>query len=322
MKMKQKKALITGITGQDGSFLAELLLSKGYQVFGLVRRVSTTNTQRIDHLRDKIVLLEGDMGDQKSLRKAIRESQPNEVYNLAAQSFVAVSWDQPEYTMDVNGLGCMRLLEAIRQIKPDAKFYQASSSELFGKVTESPQNENTRFHPRSPYGIAKLAAYWYTANYRESYDMFTCNGILYNHESERRGLEFVTRKITNTVAKIKRREAHELVLGNLDAKRDWGYAKDYVKAMWLMLQQDKPDDYVISTGVCHSVKDFVIKAFQAVDIANWQDFVKQNPKYMRPADVELLCGDCSKAKRVLGWEPKTNLGEMIQIMVDHDLKNA
>jgi GDPmannose 4,6-dehydratase len=280
MKMKQKKALITGITGQDGSFLAELLLSKGYQVFGLVRRVSTTNTQRIDHLRDKIVLLEGDMGDQKSLRKAIRESQPNEVYNLAAQSFVAVSWDQPEYTMDVNGLGCMRLLEAIRQIKPDAKFYQASSSELFGKVTESPQNENTRFHPRSPYGIAKLAAYWYTANYRESYDMFTCNGILYNHESERRGLEFVTRKITNTVAKIKRREAHELV------------------------------------------KDFVIKAFQAVDIANWQDFVKQNPKYMRPADVELLCGDCSKAKRVLGWEPKTNLGEMIQIMVDHDLKNA
>jgi GDPmannose 4,6-dehydratase len=314
-----KHALLSGATGQDGSYLAELLLEKGYKVFGLIRRVSTTNTQRIDHIKDQITLIEGDLGDPKSLMRAVKIAQPDEVYNLAAQSFVAVSWDQPEYTMDVNGLGCMRLLEAVRQIKPDAKFYQASSSELFGKVHETPQNEDTRFYPRSPYGIAKLAAYWYTVNYRESYDMFTCNGILYNHESERRGLEFVTRKITNTVAKIKKGKEKELVLGNLDALRDWGYAKDFVEAMWLMLQQDKPDDYVVATGSCFSVKDFVDFAFDYVGIPNWKDYVRQDPKFMRPADVHTLCGNAEKARKVLGWHPKTNLQQMIHIMVDNDL---
>lgn len=313
-----RKALITGITGQDSSYLAEQLLEKGYKVYGLARRCSTDNLSRIEHLKNKIVIIPGDLGDQKSLILALQESMPDEVYNLAAQSFVGVSWSQPEYTMDVNAMGCLRLLEAIRQIKPDARFYQASSSEMFGKSSVSPQNESTPFHPRSPYGVSKVAAYWMTINYRESYNIFACNGILYNHESERRGLEFVTRKISHGVAQISKGLQKTLSLGNLEAKRDWGYAPDYTEAMWRMLQQYNPDDYIIATGTTRTVLDFVRAAFDVVGL-NYSKYIQVDPKFMRLAEVDLLCGDYSKAKRILGWEPKTLFAQMVEKMVSHDL---
>jgi GDPmannose 4,6-dehydratase len=317
----KKHALLTGITGQDGSYLAEQLLEKGYKVFGLARRCSTTNTSRIDHIKDKITFIDGDLSDQKSLLLAVQESMPDEVYNLAAQSFVAISWNQPEYTMDVNAMGCLRMLEAIRQAKPDAKFYQASSSEMFGQATTWPQNEQTPFHPRSPYGISKVTAYWLTVNYRESYGLFTSNGILYNHESERRGLEFVTRKISHAVAEIAKGKSNSVSLGNLDAKRDWGYSPDYCEAMWLMLQQDKPDDYVIATGETRTVREFVTAAFRAAGIDDWEKYVQIDPQFIRPAEVDLLCGDASKARNKLGWKPKTTFEEMVKKMVEYDLEN-
>ncbi len=303
-----KKALITGITGQDGSCLAELLLEKDYDVYGLVRRLSTPNISRIDNILDKISLVEGDLTDQSSLNSAMKEIQPDEVYNLAAQSFVGTSWNQPVLTGDVTGMGVVRLLESVRHFCKDAKVYQASSSEMFGKVQEVPQNENTKFYPRSPYGCAKVYAYWMCINYRESYNMHVSNGILFNHESPRRGMDFVTRKITDAVARIYHGLTKEISLGNLDAKRDWGYAGDYVKAMWMMLQQEVPDDYVISTGESHSVREFVELAFKEVGL-NWEDYVKVDPKFFRPADVEYLIGDYSKAKRVFGWEPEVKFGE-------------
>lgn len=314
-----KKAFITGITGQDGSYLAELLLKKNYQVYGLTRRTSTSNYDRIKDIQDDITLIPGDILDQHSLTHAIREIQPDEVYNLAAQSFVPASWSQPVLTGEFTALGVTRVLEALRIAKPDAKFYQASSSEMFGKVQQTPQIENTPFYPRSPYGVAKVYGHWITVNYRESYDMFAVSGILFNHESERRGLEFVTRKITHGVARIKLGKQKELLLGNLDSKRDWGYAPDYVEAMWLMLQQDKPDDYVIATGKTWSVKQFVEMAFKSVNL-NWKDYVKKDEKFMRPAEVDLLVGDPSKAKKTLGWKPKTSFKQMVELMVQADLK--
>lgn len=313
-----KSALITGITGQDGSYLAELLLDKGYDVYGVVRRLSTPNTTRIEHIVDKIFLLEGDLTDQSSLNIAVQTSQPDEVYNLAAQSFVATSWNQPVLTGDVTGLGTTRILEAIRQFCPTAKMYQASSSEMFGKA-EVPQNETTPFHPRSPYAVAKVYAYHATVNYRESYGMFCCNGILFNHESPRRGIEFVTRKITDGVARIYHGLSKELRLGNLDAKRDWGFAGDYVKAMHLMLQQENPDDYVIATAESHSVKEFVDLAFAEAGL-NWEKYVAQDERFMRPADVPDLRGDITKAKRILGWEPETKFNDLIRMMVKADLE--
>lgn len=315
----KKRALITGITGQDGSYLADLLLEKNYEVYGLVRRVSETVQSRIAHIINQVQLIQGDLTDQSSLDEAVQTIQPDEVYNLAAQSFVPTSWNQPVLTSDITGIGTTRVLEAIRRHKPDAKFYQASSSEQFGKVTETPQKENTLFYPRSPYGVAKVYAHYLTINYRESYNIFACAGILFNHESPRRGLEFVTRKITNSVARIKKGLATELKLGNLTAKRDWGYAKDYVEAMWLMLQQDTPDDYVIATGETHSVEDFVRMAFEHVDL-DWKDYVKHDTRFDRPAEVDLLIGDASKAKKKLGWKVKTNLKELVSMMVDADLK--
>jgi GDPmannose 4,6-dehydratase len=315
----KKKALITGITGQIGSYLAELLLSKGYEVFGLNRRSSNSNTLRINHILKDISLISGDLGDQQSLIRAIEKTQPDEVYNLAAQSFVAISWGQSEYTMDVNLIGVIRLLEAIRLVKPDIRFYQSSTSEMFGKVLETPQTESTPFYPRSPYGVAKVGAYWATVNYRESYDMFLCNGILYNSESPRRGMEFVTKKIANGVAQIKKGLKDHIALGNLDSKRDWGHAKDSVRAMHLMLQQDKPDDYVISTGTTRSIKDFLDAAFKAVGIQDWKPYVRQDPKFMRPAEVDLLCGDATKAKEVLGWEPEISFEELVSEMVNFEL---
>lgn len=318
--MTQKTVLISGITGQDGSFLAEQLLEKGYKVFGLVRRCSTNNVSRIEHIKDKITLIPSDMGDQKSLVTAIQIAQPDEAYNLAAQSFVAISWGQPEYTMDANAMGCLRFLEAIRFVKPDTRFYQASSSEMFGQVCETPQKETTKFHPRSPYGISKVASYWLTVNYRESYNMFTCNGILYNHESHRRGIEFVTRKITNGVAKIALGRQQYITLGNLDAKRDWGYAPDYCEAMHLMLQQKKPDDYIIATGRERTIRDFLAVAFDVIGVRNWHDYIKIDEKLMRPAEVVSLCGDSSKAKNILGWQPKTSFEEMVKIMVQEDMR--
>jgi GDPmannose 4,6-dehydratase len=315
-----KKALITGITGQDGSYLAEFLLKKGYKVFGLVRRLSTPNLWRIEQILDQITLLEGDLLDQASLNKAIIDSQPDEVYNLAAQSFVATSWKQPGLTSKVTGLGCLNVLESIRHFSPKTKFYQASSSEMYGNATENIQDEQTKFCPRSPYAISKLYAHWISVNYRESYGLFVCSGILFNHESPRRGIEFVTRKITDGVAKIKLGLATKISLGNLDAKRDWGYAGDYVEAMWLMLQQAKPKDYVISTGETHSVKDFVIASFQAVEIENWQDYIEQDPRYMRPAELHALKGSSNRALNELGWKPKVNFQELVQIMVDTDIK--
>ncbi len=319
--MAKKRALITGITGQDGSYLAEFLLKKDYDVFGLVRRLSTPNTENIKNIVDRVELISGDLLDQKSLDDAIRESSPDEVYNLAAQTFVKTSWNQAVLTGEYTALGVTRMLEALRTVNPKIKFYQASSSEMFGKVTEVPQKETTRFYPRSPYGVAKVNGHYITVNYRESYDMFAVSGILFNHESPRRGIEFVTRKISNAVARISLGKQKKIVLGNLDSKRDWGFAGDYVEAMWLMLQQDTPDDYVIATGQTHSIEDFVRLAFKEVGIDNWQDYVESNnPKFMRPAEVDALIGDYSKAKKVLGWEPKTSFEELVAMMVKSDIE--
>ncbi len=318
LMLMKRKAFITGITGQDGSYLSEFLLNKGYQVFGLVRRASTTNTSRIDHILDRIELIQGDMADQGSLVHAIKKSEPDEVYNLAAQSFVGSSWSQPIFTGDVTALGTVRLLEAVRVARPDAKFYQASSSEMFGKVQETPQNEATPFYPRSPYAAAKLYGHWIAVNYRESYNMFVCSGILFNHESPRRGIEFVTRKITDGVARIHHGLEKELRLGNLEASRDWGYAGDYVEAMWLMLQHEKPDDYVVATGETHSVREFCEIAFEEAGL-EWEKYVKADPRFMRPAEVSLLQGDASKAARVLGWKPRTSFKELVRMMVRSDI---
>ncbi|HEV7891456.1 MAG TPA: GDP-mannose 4,6-dehydratase [Pyrinomonadaceae bacterium] len=321
-----KKALITGITGQDGSYLAELLLAKGYEVHGIIRRASTFNTGRIDHLYTDphvngvhLFLHYGDIADSTNLIKLLYRIQPDEVYHLAAQSHVRVSFDIPEYTGDVTGLSTIRILEAIRETGVGAKFYQASSSEMFGKVQEVPQRETTPFHPRSPYGVAKVYAYWATRNYRESYGLFACNGILFNHESPRRGETFVTRKITRAVARIKAGLQKNLYLGNLDAKRDWGYAKEYVEAMWLMLQQPEPDDYVIATGETHSVEEFLVEAFSHVGL-DWRPYVEFDPKYLRPAEVDLLVGDASRARRVLGWEPATTFEGLVRLMVNADME--
>lgn len=317
-----KTALITGITGQDGSYLAELLLEKGYKVYGLNRRTSTQNFGNIKQIQDKITLLSGDLLDQSSLAEAIHDAKPDELYNLAAQSFVKTSWTQPVLTGEFTAIGVTRVLEAIRSVNPKIKFYQASSSEMFGKVTETPQRETTRFYPRSPYGVAKVYGHYITLNYRESYNLFACSGILFNHESPRRGLEFVTRKITHAVARISLGRQKTLELGNLDSKRDWGFAGDYVEAMWLMLQQDQPDDYVIATGENHSVKEFVEMAFKVVGITDWEKYVVSNKKeYMRPAEVDYLVGDYSKAKKVLGWKPRTSFSELIEMMVKTDIEN-
>jgi GDPmannose 4,6-dehydratase len=313
-----RRALITGVTGQDGSFLAELLLTKGYEVFGTVRRSSTENFERIGHLRDKITLVQADLLDQYSLIDAVQKVRPLEVYNLAAQSFVPTSWGQPVLTGEFTALGVTRLLEAVRLVDKSIRFYQASSSEMFGKVLEVPQSEDTPFYPRSPYGVAKAYGHYITVNYRESYNLYACSGILFNHESERRGLEFVTRKVTDGVARIKLGLAKELRLGNLDAKRDWGYAKDYVEAMWLMLQQPEPDDYVVAMGETHSVEELVSVAFARVGL-NWQDHVVTDPAFVRPAEVDLLIGDPTKAKEKLGWTPKTSFKGLVELMVDSDM---
>jgi GDPmannose 4,6-dehydratase len=313
-----RRALITGITGQDGSYLAELLLEKGYEVHGLVRRVSTSNTQRIEHLLDRVTLHSGDLLDGVSIERAMRSCEPQEVYNLAAQSFVPASWDQPSLTGEYTALGVTRMLEAIRQLDPAIRFYQASSSEMFGRVQEVPQRESTPFYPRSPYGVAKVYGHWITINYRESFDLFATSGILFNHESPRRGLEFVTRKITDGVARIKLGLSQELRLGNLEAQRDWGHAADYVRAMWLMLQQDEPDDYVIATGEMHSVGEFCRVAFEHVGL-NWQDYVKTDPKFYRPAEVHELRGDSTKAREKLGWQPAVSFEQLVRKMVDADL---
>lgn len=315
-----KRAIITGITGQDGSYLAELLLDKGYEVHGIMRRNSTFTTGRIEHIFDKLTLHYGDLADSSSLHHIVSAVQPDEVYNLAAQSHVKVSFDVPEYTADVTGTGTLRLMEAIRTCAPKAKFYQASSSEMFGKVLEVPQTEKTPFYPRSPYGAAKVYSYWITKNYRESYDMFACNGILFNHESPRRGETFVTRKITRAVAAIKAGKQDKLLLGNLDAKRDWGFAGDYVEAMWLMLQQTAPDDYVVATNETHSVKEFCQIAFEHVGL-DWEKYVEVSEKYFRPAEVDLLIGDPAHAKKQLNWEPKVSFEELVKMMVDADVKN-
>jgi GDPmannose 4,6-dehydratase len=312
------KALITGITGQDGSYLAELLLDKGYKVWGMVRRSSTETFERIDHLRGRIELVQADLLDPSSLAQVLRESEPDEVYNLAAQSFVPTSWSQPVLTGEFTGLGVVRMLEALRAVCPGARFYQASSSEMFGKVREVPQTELTPFHPRSPYAVAKTYGHYITVNYRESYDLYAVSGILFNHESPRRGREFVTRKITDGVARIKLGLATELRLGTLDAQRDWGFAGDYVKAMWAMLQQDQPEDYVIATGETHSVKEFLEIAFDHVGL-RWQDHVVQDPRFMRPAEVDQLVGDASKARRQLDWAPSLSFAELVRMMVDADL---
>lgn len=314
-----KRALITGVTGQDGSYLAELLLEKGYQVFGLRRRTSTPNYENVAHIQDKIEWISGDLTDLASLIEAVRISNPDEVYNLAAQSFVAASWPQPIATGQLTALAVTNMLEAVRIAKPDARFYQASSSEMFGKVQAIPQVETTPFYPRSPYGVAKLYGHWITVNYRESFNMFACSGILFNHESPRRGLEFVTRKVTDGVAQIKLGLATELRLGNLDSQRDWGFAGDYVKAMWLMLQQDTPDDFVISTGEMHTVEELVQVAFDHVGL-NWRDYVVIDEKFVRPAEVDLLLGDCTKAKEELGWELEVGFKQLVANMVDADLK--
>lgn len=321
-----KKALITGITGQDGSYLTELLLGKGYEVYGIIRRASTFNTERIDHIYQdphesgrRLKLVYGDLNDASSLNKILRDVQPDEIYNLGAQSHVRVSFDIPEYTAEVGGLGTLRLLEAIRETGLNkTRFYQASSSELYGKVQEIPQRETTPFYPRSPYGVAKLYSYWITVNYRESYDLFACNGILFNHESERRGETFVTRKVTRAAAAIKLGLQDKLFLGNLDAKRDWGHAKDYVRAMWLMLQQDQPDDYVIATGETHAVRELLDEAFSHLNL-DWQQFVEVDPRYFRPAEVDLLIGDATKARQKLGWQPEITFKELVRTMVDADL---
>src|SRR5256885_15515204 len=322
------KALITGITGQDGSYLAEFLLGKGYEVHGIIRRASTFNTGRIDHLYQdphingvRLFLHYGDIADSTNLIKLLYRLQPDEIYHLAAQSHVRVSFDIPEYTGDVTALGTVRMLESIRETRLKTKFYQASSSEMYGKVVETPQTEKTPFYPRSPYAAAKLYSYWTAVNYRESYGIFACNGILFNHESPRRGETFVTRKITRAAARIKAGLENKLYLGNLDAQRDWGYAKEYVEAMWLMLQQDQPDDYVIATGKTHAVKEFVAEAFSCLDL-DWREFVDIDPKYYRPTEVECLLGDASKAKTKLGWKAKTQFEDLVRLMVDADLETA
>jgi GDPmannose 4,6-dehydratase len=313
-----KRALITGITGQDGSYLAELLLEKGYEVYGVTRRTSTINFERIDHLRGKIHLVSGDLLDGQSLMEAMEEARPDEIYNLAAQSFVKASWNQAVLTGEFTALGVTRVLDAMRQVAPKARFYQASSSEMFGKVQAVPQREDTPFYPRSPYGVAKVYGHWITVNYRESYDLFAVSGILFNHESPRRGLEFVTRKITDAVARIKLGLQSELVLGSLDAKRDWGFAGDYVRAMWLMLQQERPEDVVIATGETHSVQEFCEVAFGHVGL-DWREYVKQDPRFMRPAEVDLLVGDATRARERLGWAPEVDFRQLVGMMMDADL---
>ena len=325
---KMKKALITGITGQDGSYLAELLLEKGYEVHGIIRRSSSFNTGRIEHLYQdfhvndaRVFLHYGDLADSSALSRLLEKIQPDEIYNLAAQSHVRVSFDIPEYTADVVALGTIRILDAIKETEIKTKFYQASTSELYGKVVETPQTEKTPFYPRSPYACAKLYSYWITVNYRESYDMYACNGILFNHESPRRGETFVTKKITHAIARILKKEQDKLYLGNLDAKRGWGYAKDYVEAMWLMLQQDKAEDYVIATGETHSVREFLDEAFGLVGL-DWKKYVEIDSRYYRPAEVDLLLGNPAKAKEKLGWKPKTTFKELVKIMLEYDLNNC
>ena len=313
-----KRALITGITGQDGSYLAELLLSEGYEVFGVVRRASTENYERIEHLRGKITLLQADLLDQSSLVQVIRESNPTELYNLAAQSFVPTSWAQPVLTAEFTAIGVTKVLEAMRAVNPEIRFYQASSSEMFGKVLEVPQSEDTPFYPRSPYGVAKVYGHYITVNYRESYNLHASSGILFNHESPRRGLEFVTRKVTDGVARIKLGLANELRMGNLDAQRDWGFAGDYVHAMWLMLQQDTPDDYVVATGETHTVKELVQLSFDRVGL-DWEKYVVIDPRFIRPAEVDLLIGQPAKANNVLGWVPQTSFQTLVNMMVDADM---
>ena len=318
-----KKAFITGITGQDGSYLAELLLEKGYRVYGLTRRTSTQNFARIKHLihNPQLELISGDLIDQHSLTYAMKDIQPDEVYNLAAQSFVKASWDQPVLTGEFTAIGVTRMLEAVRLAAPNARFYQASSSEMFGKVQEVPQTERTPFYPRSPYGVAKVYGHWITVNYRESFNMFAVSGILFNHESPRRGLEFVTRKIANGVARVKLGKQPYVELGNLEAKRDWGYAKDYVEAMWLMLQQETPDDYIIATGETHSVKEFLQLSCKVAGIDDWESIYKHNPAFDRPAEVDLLVGDPTKAKQKLGWQPSVTFEELVQVMVEAELES-
>ena len=314
-----RRALITGITGQDGSYLAELLLDKGYEVHGMVRRLSSENHHRLEAFRDRITIHTGDLLDQRSLGDVMRACQPEEIYNLAAMSFVGASWNQPTLTAEFTGLGVTRMLEAMREASPDARFYQASSSEMFGKVRETPQNELTPFYPRSPYGVAKVYAHFITVNYRESYGLFACSGILFNHESPRRSLEFVTRKITHGAAAIKLGMKSELALGNLDARRDWGYAPDYVEAMWRMLQRDEPEDYVIGTGIDHSVGDLVNAAFGCLDLDPAQ-YIREDPRFMRPAEVDLLIADPSKAREQLGWEPSVDFDNLVRLMVEADLE--
>jgi GDPmannose 4,6-dehydratase len=316
----KRKALVTGITGQDGSYLAELLLEKGYEVHGMVRRASTEKFDRIEQIRDRITLHQGDLLDQRSLVDALRASKPSEIYNLAAMSFVAVSWIQPTLTAEFTGVGVTRMLEAMREVCPEARFYQASSSEMFGKVLEVPQTETTPFYPRSPYGVAKAYGHFITVNYRESYDLHATSGILFNHESERRGLEFVTRKITWHAAAIKHGLIKELRLGNLDAERDWGYARDYVEAMWLMLQQDKPEDYVIATGEAHSVRECCEVAFEEAGLGDFEQYVTIDPAFVRPAEVDHLIGSPAKAERDLGWKPETSFEELIRLMTRADLE--
>lgn len=320
---QQKRALITGITGQDGMYLAELLLAKGYLVYGLMRGQNNPKLPIVERLLPTVELIEGDLTDMSSLISAVEYCQPDEVYNLGAISFVALSFKQPEITGNITGLGAMRLLEAIRIVdsgKGKIKFYQASTSELFGKVREVPQTEDTPFHPRSPYGAAKAYAHYMTINYRESYDMFACCGILFNHESPRRGYEFVTRKITSSVARIKLGRQKDISLGNLDSKRDWGFAGDYVEGMWMMLQQDQPDDYVLATGRTHSIRDFLTLAFKEVGIDDWKPYVKQDPRFLRPSEVDLLIGNTAKAEKVLGWKPKVSFEELVSMMVKNDLE--
>ena len=315
-----KTALITGINGMDGSHLADFLLTKGYKIYGMERRSSSKNRTNTAHLEGKITFVDGDLTDQNSLLRILKESNPDEVYNLAAQSFVGQSWQTPEHTSEVTGLGVLRMLEAIREYNKNIKFYQASSSEMFGRMVENPANENTPFYPRSPYGVAKLYGHWITKNYRESYNMFACSGILFNHESERRGIEFVTRKISDGVARIKLGLADHITLGNLDAKRDWGYAPDYIEVMWLMLQQDTANDYVIATGETRPIKEFLDEAFKLIGIEDWTPYIKIDQKLIRPAEVDVLRGDYSKAQKQLGWHPKTSFTDLVNIMVETDSK--
>ena len=315
-----KRALITGVNGMDGSHLADLLLEKGYEVYGMERRTSSPNRTNTSHLEGKITFVNGDLTDQNSLVRCLKESNPDEVYNLGAMSFVGESWNTPEQTGDVNGLGVLRMLEAIREYGKEVRFYQASTSEMFGRMVENPAKESTPFYPRSPYGVAKLYGHWITKNYRESYDMFACSGILFNHESERRGIEFVTRKITDGIARIHLGLQDKIMLGNLEAKRDWGYSPDYCEAMWLMLQQDTPDDYVISTGETHSIREFLDAAFKHIGIDDWSNYVGQDPRFMRPAEVDVLRGDSTKAQTNLNWTPKTSFEDLVGKMVSNDIK--